>query len=149
MDQHAINRRDFGKLAAAAFGGMVTGTVLGGRAFAGEGDSLLLSEPHVCRGLNTCKGKGSCKTADNACKGHNDCAGAGGCATAEKHGCSGENACKGQGGCGSKPGENACKGKGKCAVPLHKGAWEKARKNFETAYKAKFGKDPMPAPAAA
>ena len=144
-----MNRRDFGKLTAAALGGMVAGTALSGRAFADEGDSPLLSEPHVCRGLNTCKGKGSCKTADNACKGHNDCAGAGGCATAEKHGCNGENACKGQGGCGSKPGENACKGKGHCAVPLHDSAWKKARKNFEAAYKAKFDKDPMKAPAAA
>jgi hypothetical protein len=30
-----------------------------------------------CQGINTCKGKGGCKTADNACKGQNGCKGKG------------------------------------------------------------------------
>ena len=30
-----------------------------------------------CFGLNSCKGKGSCKTASNACKGKNGCEGKG------------------------------------------------------------------------
>ncbi len=30
-----------------------------------------------CVGVNACKGKSSCKTADSACKGHNSCKGAG------------------------------------------------------------------------
>jgi hypothetical protein len=30
-----------------------------------------------CMGINACKGKGACKTADNACKGQNACKGKG------------------------------------------------------------------------
>jgi len=149
MSNQPINRRDFGKLTMAAVGGLVAGSAGTSSTMAAEGDSLLLQEPHVCRGLNTCKGKGACKTADSSCKGHNDCAGAGGCATVEKHACAGENACKGHGGCGANPGENQCKGKGKCAVPLGEKAWKKARANFEKAYKAKYDKAPRPAPAPA
>ena len=33
--------------------------------------------PVGCMGVNACKGKGACKTADNACKGHNACKGKG------------------------------------------------------------------------
>ncbi len=72
-----LNRRDFGQLAAAALGGLLAGASL---AQAEEKEKekekpkakdpkkeLLLQEPHVCRGLNTCKGKGK--------GGKNDCAG--------------------------------------------------------------------------
>jgi hypothetical protein len=100
---------------------------------------LLAEEPHVCRGLNACKGKD--KT------GKNECAGQGVCATAEKHACNGNNECKGQGGCGEYPGQNTCKGKGACAVPLTAKTWAKARPKFELVMRAKgvkFG----PAPAA-
>ena len=38
-------------------------------------------EKHACKGQNSCKGKGGCKTSDNGCKGKNDCKGKGGCAT--------------------------------------------------------------------
>ena len=93
-------------------------------------------KPHVCRGLNTCKGKGGC----GATKGKNACAGQGGCATAAKHDCKGQNACKGEGGCGATPGKNACKGKGSCAVPLSDKTWAKARATFEAAMK-KAGKE--------
>ena len=30
-----------------------------------------------CEGVNACKGKGGCKSADNACKGQNGCKGKG------------------------------------------------------------------------
>ena len=102
--------------------------------------SSLLQEPHVCRGLNTCKGKGK--------GGKNECAGTSACATAKAHTCKGENACRGLGGCGETPGENKCKGMGECHVPLTEKAWAKARKNFEAAMK-KDGKkvgDAPPAP---
>ncbi len=72
--------------------------------------NLLLSEPHVCRGLNTCKSVGA--TKDNAC------ARMGQCATAKAHDCKGLNECKGQSGCGEHPGEKKFKGMGECAVPL-------------------------------
>jgi hypothetical protein len=32
-----------------------------------------------CKGLNECKGKGGCKTADHECAGKNDCGKKGGC----------------------------------------------------------------------
>jgi hypothetical protein len=145
MKRADMNRRDFTKLTAAALGGMLAGASLG-RADDKKDDKpkakdpkkpLLLQEPHVCRGLNTCKGKGK--------GGKNECAGQGSCYTAAKHTCSGDNACAGLGGCGAKPGENACKGKGECAVPLGNKAWMTARKRFEeemTKAKKPFGKAP-------
>ncbi len=144
MKNSTITRRDFNKLTAAALGGLVAGTVVGcggsteqpapapaptdnGSAATNGGEvvtaSLMMEEPHVCRGLNTCQGKGA--SGDNACAGH------GACATAEKHECHGMNICKGQGGCGETAGQNACKGKGNCAVPLSDKAWAGARKKFE------------------
>ena len=131
------NRRDFTKLAAAALGGLVAGTAMAEDKKEDDKVNPLLKEPHVCRGLNTCKGKGK--------GGENACAGQGVCATAKAHTCKGDNECKGQGGCGEHPGENECKGKGDCAVPLNAKAWPKARKRFETlmtASKKKFGPAP-------
>ncbi len=143
MSTFKMNRREFQRLTAAALGGVVGGSLILRNAVAADdvGKSLL-EEPHVCRGLNTCKEKGGC----GATKGKNACAGQGGCATAEKHDCKGMNACKGQGGCGEHPGENTCKTKGGCAVPLSDKTWAKARANFEAAMK-KAGKTVGPAPA--
>jgi hypothetical protein len=144
MQDHELNRRDFSKLIMAAFGGMIAGTAVSLSA-AEEKESKkdsnknpLLVEPHVCKGLNTCKGKG--KGGDNAC------AGQGTCATAEAHSCKKENDCRGLGGCGPKPGENACKGLGGCEVPMkHQANWEKARARFETLM-TQEGKKVGPAP---
>ena len=157
-DRGTLSRRDFGLLSAAAMGGLMHGcsdepgggtgkTPAQGSGKDKEEVSLLLQEPHVCRGLNSCKGQGACKTAKNECKGKNACAGQGGCASVDKHACGGENKCKGQGGCGDKPGQNACKGQGKCSVPLMDEAWAKARASFEKAYETKHGKKPGAAPA--
>lgn len=138
-EQSSLSRRDFGKLTMAVFGGVLLGTTLAGRA--AESDkhdpALLLQDKHVCRGLNTCKGKGK--------GGDNSCAGTGKCATAETHGCKGDNACKGQGGCGDYAGQNACKGQGSCEVPLSDKTWKKARKAFEAQMK-KAGKTVGDAP---
>jgi hypothetical protein len=130
MPREDLNRRDFHKLAAAAFGGLVAGAALA-RADDKKDEpkpkddkkNPLLQEPHVCRGLNTCKGKGK--------GGKNDCAGTSACATAKAHTCGGDNDCRGLGGCGEHPGENKCKGMGDCHVPLQDDAWAKARKRFE------------------
>lgn len=127
----------------AALGGALAGAEFGYSADEARAEDKkeeknpLLSDPHVCRGINTCKAKGADKK--------NACAGQGTCATAKAHSCHGDNECKGQGGCGAKPGENACKGKGECAVPLSDGAWKKARKRFEELMKKegkKFGDAP-------
>jgi len=157
MRERTIKRRDFQKLTMAAFGGMLAGTGCtptaeegggGGEAAAGSAASetevfaepaLLLAEPHVCRGLNTCKGKG--KGEQNAC------AGQGACAVVDAHSCHGENECKGQGGCGGYPGQNTCDGKGHCAVPLSEETWALARKQLEHLMKD-AGKEIGEAPAA-
>jgi hypothetical protein len=138
------DRRDFHTLAAAALGGLLAGASLAGADDKPKEPTkkdpkkpLLLQEPHVCRGLNQCKGKGADKK--------NECAGQGTCASVKEHSCGGENECAGQGGCGKTPGENNCKGMGSCHVPLHAGAWEKARAAYEKAMKnpdKKFGAAP-------
>src|SRR5262249_11982187 len=127
----SVNRRDFTRLAAAALGGALAGAKLAAAEDKPKKKDvekpLLLQEPHVSRGLNTCKAKGK--------GGKNDCAGMGQCATAKAHTCGGDNDCAGLGGCGEKPGENKCKGMGDCHVPLTDKTWEKARKSFEAAMK--------------
>jgi hypothetical protein len=138
-----LNRRDFGKLTAAALSGAMAGALLGGRGAAAAAaaaaepakptDSRWLQDPHICCGLNTCKGHG--KGAANSC------AGTGQCATVAAHGCAGQNACAGQG----PTGENSCKGKGGCAVPVSGAEWTKARASWEAAMTRagrKFGAAP-------
>ena len=142
MKELILNRRQLTRLALAAFGGLASGALIGcgGAASTGKpaaekpaGDKekpvaaaetpRLLQDPHVCRGINTCKNKGKKGT-------ENECAGQGHCATVKSHSCQGMNDCKGQGGCGANPGENECKGQGGCAVPLDAGkkmTWQKAR----------------------
>lgn len=149
----SLNRRNFHQLALAAFSGVVAGSLSGCPASkepvapaggagstpeATETVSIWLQEPHVCRGLNSCKNLGATKD--------NECAGQGNCATVAAHACGGQNECKGQGGCGANPGENSCKTKGLCGVPLEH-AWDSARRNFETAMTA-AGKEFGAAPAA-
>jgi len=141
MNRPDPNRRDFTKLAAAALGGLVAGTALAQDKKDDkkeEKKNPLLSDKHICRGLNTCKGKGA--------GGKNECAGMGECATAKAHECATMNECRGQGGCGEKPGEQECKGMGKCAVPVTKDAtWKKARGRFEELMKKdgkKYGDAP-------
>jgi hypothetical protein len=160
MDDKNLSRRDLCRLALAALGGLAAGALVG---CVGGGPTRtqpvpdktekdktdkadtettalprLLQDPHVCRGINTCKNKGKKGTT-------NECAGQAHCATVTAHDCNGMNACKGQGGCGDNPGENECKGKGGCEVPLSDKTWPKARKRFEelmTKAGKKFGEAP-------
>ncbi len=163
MSEPTLNRRDLNRLALAALGGLASGLLAGCGPAADTGKEkapadkdkdkekdktasanetpLLLHDPHVCRGINTCKNKGK--------GGMNECAGQGHCATVKAHSCQGQNDCKGHGGCGEHPGENDCKGQGGCAVPLDAGkkmTWQKARKHFEELMK-KAGKTFGDAPA--
>jgi len=153
MLEPKLTRRQMTRFVVAALGGLATGcgggakqTPDGGAPAAGAagGDGkttsapTILSDPHVCRGINTCKNKGKSGTT-------NECAGQGHCATAAAHDCNGQNTCRGQGGCGEHPGENECKGKGSCEVPLSDKTWPKARATFEQAMNAagkKFGAAP-------
>ncbi len=135
MKNDDVSRRDFGKLALAAFGGVVAGSVLSGSILSAEEKKVAAkADAHACCGLNACKGQG--KGADNAC------AGKGGCSTTEAHGCAGSNACKNQGG----EGVNDCKGQGSCTVPIKGDAWKKARSKYEAAM-TKAGKKFGAAPA--
>jgi hypothetical protein len=113
-----MDRRKFTKVMGAAVAGVVAGSKIV-RAADATGDA---KEKHVCKGANTCSGKGGCKTGDKGCAGKNSCKGKGGCATSAKHDCKGANECKGQGGCktgdGGCAGKNSCKGKGGCKVPV-------------------------------
>lgn len=146
MQNSQLDRRQFNKYTAAAFGGLIAGSAAGcggkgNGGASGETDaSQLLAEPHVCRGLNMCQGKGQ--------GGKNVCAGQGGCASANEHLCKGANSCKGEGGCGDTAGQNTCKGQGACQVPLKNETWQKARAKFEAEMK-KAGKEVGTAPAAA
>jgi hypothetical protein len=137
MIDKILNRRALHRLALAALGGLAAGAVVGcggGKTQTAAGTAnndqeagatpRLLQDPHVCRGINTCKNKGKQGTT-------NDCAGQAQCATAAAHDCNGMNDCKGLGGCGESPGQNECKGKGGCEVPLSDQTWPKARKRFE------------------
>jgi hypothetical protein len=78
-------------IAGAAIAGLMSGsfavTAHAAQTSAKPGVSLMGdkdkvdADKHACKGMNSCKGKGGCKTADNDCKGKNSCKGKGGCAT--------------------------------------------------------------------
>jgi hypothetical protein len=141
-DNNDLSRRDFAKLTLSALAGLSAGMGPAAAALA-QGNrrrvvNPLLTDPHICRGLNTCKGKGVDR--------RNKCAGTGACATASYHVCKGHNDCRGQGGCGSEPGENQCRGWGACDVPLRPNVWVLARKRYEQLMvqgKRTFGVPPL------
>ena len=82
-------------LSSAALAGLLAGTSVGlnaqssdQKANAGAGTAQQdtkhtkqMKDKHACKGMNSCAGKGGCKTGDNGCKGKNTCKGKGGCRT--------------------------------------------------------------------
>ena len=89
-----MDRREFTKIMGAVVAGMVAGS----KAFAEEQKAAATTaDKHACKGMNSCKGKGGCKTGDAGCAGKNSCKGKGGCATAAKHDCKGEERVQGPG----------------------------------------------------
>lgn len=146
MTDPRLDRRELERLALAALGAVLAGCGADEAPPAktwedfryADGEDPLLVEPHVCRGLNTCKGLGR--------GGTNDCAGTGDCATANLHHCHTMNECRGQGGCGEYPGQNGCRGQGICGVPLADTTWAKARARFEEVM-TEAGRTVGPAPA--
>lgn len=139
MSDTNIGRRNFGRMAVVAAGGLVAGSQVASaadKADLGIDPALLIAASNTCKGLNTCAGEG---------KGDHTCAGMGSCASVAKHDCAGANECKGSGGCGGYPGQNTCKSKGECAVPLKADAWKLARKQFEQLMK-NAGKKVGPVP---
>jgi len=161
MKRSELNRRDFTRLTLAAFGGVVTGSMVGCSSKTETDETTQTSgtpaeipqgnqeeettvanpwtsDTHICRGLNACKGKGVNETGDKP--------GTGECATiAKHHTCHADNDCKYQGGCQESVGQNDCNGKGECGVPLSDDSWKKARAAFEKAMKTagtEFGDSP-------
>src|SRR6476469_7215577 len=56
-----VSRRDFGKLAVAAFGGVVAGSMLGSSLLSADDKkpaAAAKADAHACCGLNACKGQG-------------------------------------------------------------------------------------------
>jgi hypothetical protein len=66
-----MNRREMGKIAAAAAFALLSGAAAPVTALAGNDAGVM------CAGVNSCKGESECKTATNECKGQNGCAGHG------------------------------------------------------------------------
>ena len=114
-----MDRREFTKVMGVVAAGMLAGSKAfadADKAAAKKADAKdAKSDVHVCKGHNSCKGKGA--DGKNACKGKGGCASA-----AAKHECKGKNECKAMGGCKAGDagcaGKNSCKGKGGCEVPV-------------------------------
>jgi hypothetical protein len=173
MRQDELSRRDFHRLSAAAFGGIIAGLSAG----CGDEGSTPVAKPLAAPSspstvkapvpapsepksadakapavaatavaLHACRGLNECKGQGKDHK--NACVGQGNCFTT-KHECSGQNDCKYQGGCGDTYGINDCKGQGGCGhLPIPAKPWKKAREAFEVRMvKAgkKVGKAPEPA----
>jgi len=69
----SVTSKKSGALIAAAAAGLILSGCAsqGGSTMAMSGDSV------HCAGVNSCKGKTSCKSAKNNCKGQNSCKGQG------------------------------------------------------------------------
>ena len=59
----------------------VVGMALSGAVAPAMGAPAAAADTVHCAGINSCKGKSDCKTAENACKGQNSCKGHGFLAT--------------------------------------------------------------------
>ena len=93
-----MNRREFTKVVGAVAAGMVAGAKLS----ADDKKADAKADKHICKGHNSCKGQGGCKSGDAGCAGKNSCKGKGGCAVPAQHAekkdkssCSGKSGCKG------------------------------------------------------
>jgi hypothetical protein len=82
-EESLMKRREFTKVLGAVAAGLAAGSAL--RADEKAGDKAKdkpadKAEKNICKGHNSCKGKGGCKTGDAGCAGKNSCKGKGGCA---------------------------------------------------------------------
>jgi len=71
-------------IVSAAMAGLVAGTMVttGCKSSSDSGKAAASDtsmSKHDCKGMNSCKGQGGCKTGEQGCKGKNDCKGKGGC----------------------------------------------------------------------
>jgi len=113
-----MKRRHFSALLSAAIAGMVRGAAALEKSASKDDAKPPGKKPvkdHVCKGFNSCKGKGL--------DAKNDCKGKGLCASPEAmHECRGKNKCKEMGGCACGDRgcaqRNTCSEKGGCRVPV-------------------------------
>ncbi len=122
MNDQTLNRRRLFQLAVAALGGLTAGALVGcnsGQTPTADTDKKkekdkkeadatprLLQDPHVCRGINTCKNKGKKGTT-------NECAGQAHCATVTAHDCNGMNDLQGARRLRRTPGRKRMQGQGR------------------------------------
>ena len=66
-----MNSRKMSSVALAAAAAVLFSTAFTATATAGDEAKV------KCEGVNSCKGKSACKSANNACKGQNSCKGKG------------------------------------------------------------------------
>lgn len=68
-----------GIILAATVGALFASAVIADDMSSNSGstDMLAAKSSVKCMGVNSCKGKGKCKTPGNTCKGKNDCKGKG------------------------------------------------------------------------
>ncbi len=65
------------KITGTALAAAAAGLILAGCAIPGTDSKMASAGDIHCSGVNSCKGKTSCKSADNNCKGKNSCKGEG------------------------------------------------------------------------
>ncbi|MCG6860961.1 MAG: hypothetical protein LJE70_06745 [Chromatiaceae bacterium] len=65
------------KLTGTAIAAAAAGLFLAGTTFTGVASAETEEANVHCYGVNSCKGSGACKTAENACAGKNSCKGKG------------------------------------------------------------------------
>jgi hypothetical protein len=86
--EHLANQNiEYNPTHEGRFGSMITAKKLSGVALAAAAAAMFAGAPVAasadseamvhCMGVNACKGKSSCATANNACKGQNSCKGKG------------------------------------------------------------------------
>ena len=69
-------------LLSTAVAGLLFGTAATTLTSCAASGGQATIERHACKGMNSCKGQGGCKTEQNSCKGMNACKGQGGSTTA-------------------------------------------------------------------
>jgi hypothetical protein len=81
-----MNRTAQKLIVSAAMAGLFAGAVITVTGCASDKSGTSASDSsmskHDCKGMNSCKSQGGCKTGDMGCKGKNSCKGKGGCKVA-------------------------------------------------------------------
>jgi hypothetical protein len=78
-----MNRTTRSLVISPAMTGLLEGSAIAFVGYSGDKSGrpsyARSTNKHDCKGMNSCKGKGGCKSGDMGCKGKNTCKGKGGC----------------------------------------------------------------------